>query len=104
MVAVARRIGADLAGGDIRQDELDRARQLLVAARTPMQKENTVWAGMLSSESENPHALDDLLLYPAQMAALTLDDVRAVAAKWLKREPLVVRSLPQAPATTAASH
>lgn len=104
MIAVARKIGADLATGNIHQDELDRARQLLIAQRTPMQKDNSAWAGLLSSESENPHALDDLLLYPTQMAALTLDDVRAVASKWLKREPLVVRSLPQGPTTVAAAH
>ncbi|HEY1607493.1 MAG TPA: insulinase family protein [Allosphingosinicella sp.] len=104
MIGVARKIGADLAGGTIRQDELDRARQLLVAARMPMQKQNAAWAGLLASEGENPHALDDLLLYPSQMAALTLDDVRKAAATWLKREPLVVRSLPQPPATPAAAH
>jgi zinc protease len=104
LVGVARRIAADLAAGNIRQDELDRARQLLVAERTPMQKENAAWAGVLSHESEDPHALDDLLLYPAQMAALTLDDVRKAAATWLKREPVVARSLPQGPTTTAASH
>jgi zinc protease len=104
LVAVARRIAGDLAAGNIRQDELDRARQLLVAQRTPMQKENAAWAGQISEAGENPHALDDLLLYPAQMAALTLDDVRGVAATWLKHEPMVVRSLPQAPTTTADAH
>jgi zinc protease len=102
LIGVARKIAADLAAGNIRQDELDRARQLLVAQRMPMQKENAAWAGLLSSTSDNPHALDDLLLYPSQMAALTLNDVRSVAATWLKRDPLVVRSLPQ-PASAATS-
>jgi hypothetical protein len=36
------------------------------------------------------------------MAALTLDDVRA-AASWLKREPIVVRSLPQPAAGSSAA-
>ncbi|HEX4737483.1 MAG TPA: insulinase family protein [Allosphingosinicella sp.] len=104
LVGVARRIAADLATGNIRQDELDRARQLLVAERTPQQKENAAWAGVIAHESQDPHALDELLLYSTQMAALTLDDVRAAAATWLKRNPVVARSLPQGPTTTAASH
>jgi zinc protease len=102
LIAVARRIAAELAAGGIRQDEIDRARQLLIAERTPMQKQNAPWAGLLSHEADDPRALDDLLLYPAQMAALTLDDVRAVAAAWLKREPMVVRSLPQPAASASA--
>ncbi|HEX5182534.1 MAG TPA: insulinase family protein [Allosphingosinicella sp.] len=104
LIGVARTIAADLAAGNIRQDELDRARQLLVAARTPLQKENGPWAGAISDAAENPHIFDDLLLYPGEMAALTLDDVRKAASTWLKREPLVVRSLPQPPATAAAAH
>jgi zinc protease len=104
LIGVARRIAADLAAGGIRQDELDRARQLLVAARKPMLTQNAPWAGLLSHVGEDPRALDDLLLYQSQMTVLTLDDVRAVAGTWLKRAPMVVRSLPQAAATSAAAH
>jgi zinc protease len=104
LVLVARGIAADLASGTVRQDELDRARQLLVAERTPLKSQNATWAGLISHQRDNPRVFDDLLLYPTQMAALTLDDVRTVAASWLKREPLVVRSLPQPGAAPAAAH
>ncbi|MEA3002767.1 MAG: zinc protease [Sphingomonadales bacterium] len=104
LIGVARRIAAELATGAIQQSELDQARQLLVADRVQAQSRNSAWAGVLSDARDNPHAVDDLLLYPSQMAALTLDDVRAAAASWLKREPLVVRSLPQPPGPAAATH
>jgi zinc protease len=104
LVSVARRIAAELAAGSIRQDELDRARQLLVAERSPMKVQNAPWAGIISHVQDNPHVLDELLLYPEQMASITLDDVRAAAASWLKREPLVVRSLPQPAGGAAAAH
>lgn len=104
LVAVARRIAAELAAGSIRQDELDRARQLLVAERSPMKAQNAAWAGIISHTRDNPRAFDELLLYETQMAAITLDDVRAAAASWLKREPLVARSLPQPAGGAATAH
>jgi zinc protease len=104
LVLVARGIAADLAAGSIRQDEVDRARQLLLAERTPLLTRNSVWAGLISHVRDNPKVFDELLLYPTQMAALTLDDVRAAAASWLKREPLIVRSLPQPIGGSAAAH
>jgi zinc protease len=104
VVLVARHIAADLAAGAIRQDEMDRARQLLVAEREPLKNQNAVWAGLISHVRDNPDVFDELLLYSTQMAALTLDDVRAAAATWLKREPMLVRALPQPATGSAAGH
>jgi zinc protease len=94
LVAAARRIAAEMAAGHIDPEELDRARQLLVAERIEAQRRNASWAGVISATRDESDVLADLTLYPQQMAALTLDEVRAAAAQWLKRDPVIARALP----------
>jgi zinc protease len=94
IVAAARAIADDLAAGRISQDEVDKARQPMVAARLQAQSRNSAWASILSEAPHAPAVLDELLAYPRQMAAISLDDVRRAAATWLKREPILVRALP----------
>jgi hypothetical protein len=69
-----------------------------------LKNQNAVWAGLVSHARDNPDVFDELLLYSTQMTALTLDDVRAAAAAWLKREPMLVRALPQPATGSAAAH
>jgi zinc protease len=96
LIAAARTIAAELAAGRISQTEVDEAREPLVAARIQAQSSNEAWAGVLSHALRNPEAMDELLRYEADLAALTLEDVRRAAATWLKREPMVARALPPA--------
>jgi zinc protease len=98
LVAAAREIGADLAAGKISQQEVDSARDPLIAARRQAQSRNEAWAGVLSVGFRHPEALDELLAYEGQLKALTLDDIRRAAKDWLSRDPMVSIALPAAPA------
>jgi zinc protease len=95
VVAAARAIAAELAAGRISQEEVDRAREPLIAARRQVQQENAAWAGVISASARAPEAMRELLGYEADMKALTLDDVKKAAAVWLNREPIVAKALPE---------
>jgi zinc protease len=103
LVGAARAIAAELAAGKISQEEVDSARDPMVAARLQAQSRNEAWAGILSASLRHPEAFDELLAFKAQMQALTLDDVRGAAAKWLARSPFVATALPGAGATRATA-
>jgi len=94
VIAAARKIAADLAGGSVTQAEVDAARTPLVAARIQSQKLNDPWASILSLTNRYPEAMYELVRYDADMAAISAEDVRRAAATWLKRDPLVGRALP----------
>jgi zinc protease len=100
MVTAAREIAADLAAGGISQQELDAARDPLIAARRQAQGRNEAWAGILSAALRHPEAMDELLAYEGQLRALTLEDVRKAARDWLGREPMVSVALPAAAAAS----
>jgi zinc protease len=102
LVAATRSIADDLARGSITQAEIDRERHLLVAARLAARQRNEPWAEVISGTRDEAVAMDELLAYPDQMAALTLDDVRKAASTWLKGAPAIVRALPR-PAGSAAA-
>ncbi|MGZ8998301.1 MAG: M16 family metallopeptidase, partial [Allosphingosinicella sp.] len=102
LVAAARAIAAELVAGKISQEEVDSARDPMVAARVQAQSRNEAWAGILSASLRHPEAFDELLAYKGQMQALTLDDVRRAAAKWLARAPFVATALPARPTTATA--
>jgi zinc protease len=95
LVAAAKNIAADLASGSISQAEIDRERRLLVAARLDARQRNAPWADVIAGTRDEAVAMDELLAYPDQMAALTLDDVQKAAATWLKGAPAIVRALPR---------
>lgn len=101
LVAAVRAVAADLAGGGITQDEVDQAREPLLAARRQKADSNAEWANMLAVSYRQPDAIDETLHFEEQMRAIALDDVRRAAARWLKPEPLVAVALP-AKAQTAS--
>jgi zinc protease len=105
VVAAARAIAAELAAGSITQQEIDRAREPLIAERRQLQAENAAWAGAVSAAARAPTAMRELTGYEADMRALTLADVRRAAATWLTREPVLAKALPESlrPAQTASA-
>lgn len=96
LVGAARDTAASLARGEFTQADIDQAREPMVAERTRLLRRNDPWAGVLSHTSAERHAADELLLYKPMMEALTLADVKKVAATWLERAPFVSRALPRA--------
>jgi zinc protease len=100
VIAAARGIAADLAAGSISQQELEAARQPLIAARLQAQSRNEAWAGILSHSFRHPEAIEELTGYQRDVERLTLEDVRRAAATWLGRDPIVSRALPATAAPT----
>ena len=105
VVAAARAIAAELAAGRITQEEVDRAREPLIAERKQLQAENGAWAGTISAAARHPDAMRELTGYETDMRALTLADVKKAAATWLVREPILSKALPESlrPAQTASA-
>jgi zinc protease len=95
VVAAARAIARELVAGRITQEEVDRAREPLIAERRQLQAENAAWAGTISAAARHPEAMRELTGYEADMRALTLADVKKAAATWLAREPVLSKALPE---------
>ena len=94
LLAAVRAVAADLAGGGISQDELDQAREPLLASKRQTAESNATWANMLAVSYRHPEAIEETLRFEKQMRAIGLDAVRGAAARWLKPEPLVAVALP----------
>jgi zinc protease len=95
VVAAARAIAAELAAGRITQEEIDRAREPLIAERRQLQSENSAWAGSISAAARHPEAMRELIGYEADMRAITLADVRKAAAVWLTKQPILAKAYPE---------
>ena len=96
LVEATRKLAAELAGGAITQEEVDAARQPLMASNDQALRQNGPWAAVLSHSLRNPDALFELTRYRADLEALTLEDVRKAAATWLAGTPVIARALPKA--------
>jgi zinc protease len=94
LVDSALEVAGDLAGGTITQEELDAARQPVLASADQALSDNAAWASMIAYASTEPTALRELTGLRADMEALTLEDVRKAAATWLKPKPMIARALP----------
>jgi zinc protease len=104
VVAATRAVAAEMVAGRITQDEVDRARGPMIAAREQFQQRNGAWAGAISAATRDPRALRELLGYTRDMGEVTLEDVKSAAAAWLAREPVVARALPRPAEPAAAPH
>ena len=77
LVGAARAIAAELAAGKISQEEVDSARDPMVAARiSGAEPQRGLGGDFVGARSGTPRRFDELLAFKAQMQALTLDDVR----------------------------
>jgi zinc protease len=103
LIAAVRTVAAELAAGGISQDEVEQAREPLLAARRQMKDSNSMWANMLAVGYRHPSAYDEVLRYEEQMRAVGLDDVRRAAARWLTPEPVVAVALPAQRAAPGAA-
>jgi zinc protease len=104
LVVAVRAVAAELAAGEISQQEVDQAREPMLAVRRQLSGSNAVWANVVAIGYRHPTAYDEVLRYEEQMKAVALDDVRRAAARWLKPEPLVAVALPAKPkAVTGAA-
>jgi zinc protease len=96
LVDEARNLALKVASGDITADELDAARKPKLSAFAALRDKNRWWTGVMSGSARNPESIDELVEYEQLMTAVTLDEVKAAAARWLARPPMVAVALPKA--------
>ncbi|KQY28301.1 hypothetical protein ASD38_16595 [Caulobacter sp. Root487D2Y] len=89
IVAETRTVAAQLQAGDITPQMLEDARQPILAAARAQHETNAWWAGAMGGSFQHPAVLEEALKYEPLMSAVTVEDVRAAAGKWLAREPIV---------------
>jgi len=96
LVAEARAVAERLRQGGITEAMLDSARQPILASARARRETDDWWANAMGGSAKDKAVLDEALLYEPLMSSLTLQDIRAAAATWLKRDPIVGIALPRA--------
>ena len=96
LIAEARKLGARLAAGGITADELEAVRKPKLSAFAARRDKNSWWAAIMSGSARDPEQIDELVEYEGLMSSVTLDEVKAAAAKWLASDPIVGIALPKA--------
>jgi predicted Zn-dependent peptidase len=86
----ALKVAGRLAGGEISVAQLEAARRPALAARAADLQTNAVWADQLAGTSRFKTKPKDLQFHPQEAADISLDEVRAVAARWLASAPIQV--------------
>lgn len=89
LVQEAAKVAAQLRAGEITPQMLEDARQPILAAARARRETNAWWAGAMGGSNQEPAILQEALSYEPLMSAVSVQDVRAAAAKWLAREPIV---------------
>jgi zinc protease len=100
VIAVMERIAADLAAGKIDADLFERAKRPLVADFDETTANNPWWMGALSNLSFDPNRLTRARDAKAQYAAVTLDQVKALARQYfVPSKARIVKVMPGPDAT-----
>lgn len=88
-------VAARLAGGEIDESDVEAARRPALDAARTERETNSWWLQALDGSSRNPQSLQDALVWTEVYQSLTVDEVRAAAARWLSTPPLVVEVRPK---------
>jgi len=91
------KIGADLAGGEISDDEFDRAIKPVLSSLDEVVKNNGYWTFVLSRCQEDPTVLDWARTQKAEYASITKQEIEALARKYLTAGQATVLSVVPAP-------
>ena len=97
-----RRIAAQLAAGDFTAADLERARRPLLDFGASRQLGNEWWVQTLNGSWAHPDQLADANRW-SDYSAITLDELRAAARRYLSAEPLTITVLPRTGAPAAAA-
>jgi zinc protease len=89
-----QRTAKRLAEGGLTPEMLERARSPLLTAIEVRRQTNAWWLDVLDGSAANPGQIEDALAMADLYRSITLDEVRAAAAAWLSRPPLVTKVLP----------
>lgn len=86
MYTIADELAADMAGGNITEDELQRARQPVLERLSQSMESNQMWLGQISRTQTRPERLDRLRTAMDDYNAVTVDEITALAAEYLQPE------------------
>ncbi len=86
--AEALRVAGDLARGGITAAQLEAARKPAQSAFAGGLQTNAVWADHLAGSARFPQRVKDLEVFPRLTAEISLEEVRAAAARWLAPAPI----------------
>ena len=96
MYDIADEISLAMAGGDITEDELQRARQPILESLEENLERNPFWVNALARSQSRPETLDHIRSVQDDYRAVTVDELVALAADSLKpSEAYRVTILPQ---------
>jgi zinc protease len=97
----AAKIAMRLAAGEITDKDLDRVRIPIVSKAADRRANQAWWLAAMDGSARDSKPLMNLLTYDDDIRGVTLDEVKAVARKWLSPEPIVALATPQATASAA---
>jgi zinc protease len=97
-----RRVAERLSQGDFSDDDVEAARKPLLAELAARKTSNDWWLAGLTDSSRTHDALDEMRDLEGLVSSITPAEMRAAAAKWLTRTPLVVIALPQSSGAVAS--
>jgi zinc protease len=93
------KIGADLANGEISDDEFQRAVKPMLSSLDDVVMNNGYWTGVLERCQEDPTVLDSARNLKAQYASMTKQEIQALAQKYLAQgRATVISIVPSEPA------
>jgi len=89
LVVEAQAVARKIAAGGITTEELEAARRPVLAQIAAFRGRNIWWAAAMNGSARNPGVTEEAIGMAPLMSSITLDQVKAAAAKWLGRPPIV---------------
>lgn len=86
MYTIADELAAAMANGEISEDELQRARQPVLERLSQSMESNPMWLSQISRSQTHPDRLDRLRTAAEDYNAVTVDELTALAAEYLRPE------------------
>ena len=98
LVSEGQAVASKLVSGAITQEDIDAVRTPLLASAVSARSRNGWWAAAMSGSARNPSLTAEVTQFVPLMSSITLDEVKAAAAKWLARNPIITIATPRAAA------
>jgi zinc protease len=89
-----RRISLNFAHGRMTAEDLERARRPIADEAAKEKTFNAWWLETLDGSYIHPDRLQQTRIWDHDIGAITLDEVRAAARRWLSPKPMVVLAMP----------
>jgi predicted Zn-dependent peptidase len=93
-----RKIATQLAKGDVTDADLERVRRPVLDSGGTREQTNEWWIQMLDGSQHNPDQITAARNWQIDYAGITLDELKAEAARWLSKPPLIIVVAPKAAA------